>query len=345
MTRNRNILVTGGGGYIGSHAVIELINRGYSVVVVDDLESCYSSQGQKPEALKRIEDFYGTPITFYCVDILVTNDLSKILRECAIDCILHFAELKPDGDENRENVTMLLSLLDAMKQEDVKKLVLSSSAMVYGVPQYLPVTEEHPTGLNLTDELHSRSKYIMEEHLKELCDTDPSWKVIFLRFYDAVGAHESGIIGEDTFTRPPNLFLLISEVALGKRDRVQITRNEYDAINEEGFRDYLHVTDVALAHILAMEKLEESSFRGWKAYNLGNGHGCPVVKVIERFSVLSEQTITTQIVEEPPKAFGRYVNGSMAKQELGWQITKSFDDMCLDTIRWQRQNPNGYRNS
>lgn len=343
MTRNHNILVTGGGGYIGSHAVIELINRGYPVVVVDNLQSCYSIQGEKPETITRIEELTGTPIPFHRVNVLNTSDLRKILRESHIDCVLHFADIAPDNEDS-ENVKMLLSLLGAMKRENVKKLVLSSTAMVYGTPQFLPVTEEHPTGIDLRD-AYATSKHMMEGILKELCNMDSSWKAISLRFYDAVGAHESGVIGDDAFARSPKPFLLISEVAVGNRGKARIVRAEYDAISGEGIKDFLHVTDIALAHILAMEKLLDPSFVGWKAYNLGNSYGYPLVKVIETFSLLSEKPIGCDVIVENSKDFERYADGSLAKKELGWQITKSFDEMCLDTMKWQRQNPNGYKNS
>ncbi|KAJ8934524.1 hypothetical protein NQ314_013307 [Rhamnusium bicolor] len=260
MKCNSTILVTGGGGYVGSHTIVELLNNNYSVIVIDNLVNCYAVEDDMPEALKRVERLTKKSITFYNVDIGDREALDKIFKTHQIDSVIHFAALKAVGESvqiplayYQNNVGGSSILFEVMANNGVKSLVFSSSATVYGSPQFLPITEQHPTGQGCTNP-YGRTKYFVEEILKDVCVSDPEWRVILLRYFNPVGAHESGLIGEDPSGIPNNLMPYISQVAVGRREKLLVFGSDYPTPDGTGVRDYIHITDLAIGHLKALQK-------------------------------------------------------------------------------------------
>ncbi|MCF6268911.1 MAG: UDP-glucose 4-epimerase GalE [Melioribacteraceae bacterium] len=333
------ILVTGGVGYIGSHTVIELVEDGNEVVIVDNLSN------SKIESLNRVEAITNTKIKFYETDLLEKEKLNKIFVDENVDAVIHFAGLKAVGESVEiplhyysNNVSGTLNLLEVMMNNDVTKLVFSSSATVYGDPHKVPITEDFP--LSATNP-YGHSKLMIEEILRDLYKSDNSWDIAILRYFNPVGAHESGKIGEDPNGIPNNLMPFITQVAVGKRKELSIFGNDYPTIDGTGVRDYIHVVDLAKGHLKALRKLVQNP--GCVVYNLGTGNGYSVIQVVNAFAKASNKEIAFKIVDRRPGDIAAcYANPALAKKELGWEAKYGIEKMCEDSWRWQSQNPNGF---
>ncbi len=330
------IFVTGGAGYIGSHTCVELLNNGYEIVVFDNLSN--SSQ----EALKRIEEITGKKITFIQGDIRDEITVSKAIRGC--DAVIHFAGLKAVGESVAKpleyydnNVQGTLCLLRAMSTNHIKTLVFSSSATVYGNPEFLPINESHPLR---TTNPYGQTKLVIEEILRDLYRSDQSWKIMILRYFNPVGAHESGLIGEDPQGIPNNLMPFIAQVAIGRRDSLNIFGGDYPTHDGTGVRDYIHVVDLANGHLKALKSL--TTFQ-CNTINLGTGIGYSVLDVLKAFSATSERDIPYTIA---PRRDGDiascYADPSLALKSIGWSATRNLDQMCRDAWHFQSNNPKGY---
>ena len=333
------ILVTGGAGYIGSHTCVELLNAGYTIIVLDNFIN------SKPESLKRMEEMTGRSFKHYRVDLLNQNDVDGVFRENEIEAVIHFAGLKAVGESVQQpltyyqnNLTGTLNLLAVMKRHNVKSLVFSSSATVYGMPEQVPIAEDAPlSALNP----YGRTKLMIEEMLQDLYVSDDRWSIALLRYFNPIGAHPSGRIGEDPAGIPNNLLPYIAQVAVGKRDELHVFGNQYPTKDGTGVRDYIHVVDLAIGHLKALEKITVST--GIEAYNLGTGNGYSVLEMVAAFEKASGVTIPYTIVE--PRAGDAavcFANPLKAEQELGWKAVRKIDEMCRDSWHWQAANPNGY---
>ena len=327
------VLVTGGAGYIGSHTCVELLNAGYEVVVVDNL---YNSS---EKALERVEEITGKKLKFYQADLLDREAVKRIFDQESIQAVIHFAGLKAVGESVQKpleyyhnNITGTLILCDEMRNHGVKNIVFSSSATVYGDPAQIPITEKCPKG-EITNP-YGRTKGMLEQILTDFHTADPEWNVVLLRYFNPIGAHESGRIGEDPKGIPNNLVPYIAQVAIGKRDHLNVFGNDYDTPDGTGVRDYIHVVDLAKGHVKAMKKLE--SKEGVSIYNLGTGVGYSVLDVLHAYEKACHKTLKYEI--QP-----RYSDCTKAKEELGWVAEKGIEEMCADSWRWQSMNPDGYR--
>lgn len=335
------IVVTGGAGYIGSHTCVELLNAGYEIIVVDNLIN------SKLEALNRVRQITGKDFRFYQVDLLDKAALDAVFSKNDVVAVIHFAGLKAVGESvvlpltyYENNLTGTLHLCETMKKYDVKKLVFSSSATVYGVPKTVPISEQFP--LRATNP-YGRTKQMIEEILRDLVVSDPEWSVALLRYFNPIGAHISGLIGEDPKGLPNNLIPYIAQVAIGTRKELKVFGNDYPTKDGTGVRDYLHVVDLATGHLKALEKI--MGFRGVEAYNLGSGIGYSVMEMIAAFEKTVGRPIPYQIVKRRPGDIGIcYADPSKAKKELDWTTQRSIEEMCEDSWRWQINNPNGYHN-
>ena len=334
-----NIMVTGGAGYIGSHTCLELLQNGYDVVVVDNLSN------SKEEAVLRVQELTGKKITFHKVDILDRDSLSDVFKEYPIQAVIHFAALKAVGesvqipwDYYHNNVSGTLILLDVMKQNAVRNIVFSSSATVYGVADNPPFREDFPLG---AINPYGRTKLIMEDILRDVSYADPDWNIAILRYFNPVGAHPSGRIGEDPNGIPNNLMPYVAQVAVGRYPFVRVWGNDYPTPDGTGIRDYIHVMDLAIGHIKALQKLETKP--GLVTYNLGTGRGYSVMEVIHSFEKASQHEIPYKIMERRQGDVAvSYADPSRANRDLNWQARKTLDDMCKDAWQWQSQNPDGY---
>lgn len=334
------ILVTGGAGYIGSHTVIELQNAGYDVVVMDNLSN--SSE----VALERVQEITGKPLTFYKADILDREATEEIFSKEKIEAVIHFAGLKAVGESVQKpweyynnNITGTLILLDVMRKHNVKNIIFSSSATVYGEPEKVPVTEETPKG-SCTNP-YGWTKSMLEQILTDIQKADPSWNVILLRYFNPIGAHKSGKIGENPNGIPNNLMPYITQVAVGKLPKLGVFGNDYPTPDGTCIRDYIHVLDLATGHVKALERLKKNA--GLDVYNLGTGIGYSVMDVIHNFEAATGITIP---FEFKPRRAGdipvNYSNADKAWKELGWKAQYGIKEMCEDSWRWQSSNPNGY---
>lgn len=334
------ILVTGGAGYIGSHTCVELLERGYDIVVVDNL--CNSGK----ESLYRVEKITGKKIPFYEMDLRDEENLGKLFNKESIDAVIHFAGLKAVGESVAKpleyytcNLESTLSLLRVMKAHEVYKIVFSSSATVYGNPATVPIDETFP--LSVTNP-YGRTKLMQEEMFRDLAFSDPKWKIILLRYFNPIGAHESGLIGEDPQGIPNNLVPYITQVIVGKQKEVRVFGDDYDTPDGSGVRDYIHVCDLAMGHVKAIERLE--TLEGIKAYNLGTGNGYSVLEMIKAFEDVIGREIPKCICERRPGDIATcYADTKLAKEELGFVATRDLKKMCEDSYRWQSNNPTGYR--
>lgn len=334
------ILVTGGAGYIGSHTDVELLNAGHEVVVVDNL---YNSN---EKALERVEEITGKPVKFYNVDVLDKEALNKVFDEEDIDAVIHFAGLKAVGESvskpieyYNNNIAGTINLLDVMKAHNVKNIIFSSSATVYGDPAEIPITEKCPKGTCTNP--YGWSKWMLEQILMDVNKADPEWNVMLLRYFNPIGAHESGLIGEDPKGIPNNLLPYVAQVAIGKLPEVGVFGNDYPTHDGTGVRDYIHVVDLARGHVAALKKIEENA--GCKIYNLGTGHGYSVLDVIHAFEKACGHELPYSI---KPRRAGDiaecYAKCDLAKDELGWEAQYDLDDMCRTSWNWQSKNPSGY---
>ncbi|MET1219887.1 MAG: UDP-glucose 4-epimerase GalE [Glaciecola sp.] len=334
------ILVTGGSGYIGSHTVLQLLEQGREVVVIDNL--CNSS----PEALKRVSELSGKDITFVKGDIRSYQDLQAIFDNHTISDVIHFAGLKAVGESvnvpltyYENNVYGTINLCHVMQDYGVKNLVFSSSATVYGDPQSLPLNEKMPTGKPTNP--YGHSKLMVENVLRDVYASDASWNIVLLRYFNPVGAHHSGRIGEVPNGVPNNLMPFISQTATGKREILSIFGNDYDTPDGTGVRDYIHVVDLAAGHLCALDAIAKTG--GLLTVNLGTGTGYSVLEMVNAFSRVSGVDVPYQFVtRRSGDVAACYADPSYAKEVLGWEAHKSLEDMCADTWRWQSQNPNGY---
>ena len=333
------ILTTGGAGYIGSHTCLELLQAGYEVVAVDNLSN------SKVESLKRVQEIVGRPLSFYRVDLLDRTALASVFRSHEIEAVLHFAGLKAVGESVRiplryyhNNITGTVILCEVMKEFGVKTVVFSSSATVYGNSPTVPITEDFPVS---PTNPYGRTKLIIEEILHDLQAADRGWRVALLRYFNPVGAHESGHIGEDPNGFPNNLFPYIAQVAVGKLKEVEVFGNDYPTPDGTGVRDYIHVVDLARGHLQALEKLRSGP--GLVTYNLGTGRGYSVLEAIAAFSQACGKPIPHRIVgRRPGDVASSYTDPTLAQRELGWRATRGLAEICADTWRWQSGNPSGY---
>ena len=335
-----SILVTGGAGYIGSHTVVELSNAGYEAVVVDNLSN------SSKESLKRVEELTGKKIRFYEADIRDRKAMDKIFEENKIDSVIHFAGLKAVGESTQKpveyydnNIGGTLTLVQSMREHGVKNIVFSSSATVYGSPAFVPITEECPKGVCTNP--YGWTKSMLEQILTDIQKADNEWNVILLRYFNPIGAHKSGRIGENPNGIPNNLMPYITQVAVGKLDHLNVFGNDYKTHDGTGVRDYIHVVDLALGHVKAIEKLKENP--GTKIYNLGTGIGYSVLDIVNAFEKATGVKVPYVIGPRRPGDIDEcYSDATKAKNELGWQAQYGIEDMCRDSWNWQSKNPNGY---
>ena len=335
-----SILVTGGAGFIGSHTCVVLLNSGYEVVIVDNF---YNSQA---ESLNRIKKITGKDFKFYQTDIRDREGLDKIFSENEIDAVIHFAGLKAVGEScakpleyYENNISGTVTLCEAMRDAGCKKIVFSSSATVYGMNNVSPLTEDMTIGG--TTNPYGTTKYMIELILQDLYKSDNEWSIVILRYFNPIGAHESGLIGENPNGIPNNLMPYITQVALGKLPQLSVFGDDYDTPDGTGVRDYIHVVDLALGHIKAVEKALNSN--EINAYNLGTGTGYSVLDIVKAFEEASGQEVKYKIVDRRPGDLATcYSDPSKALNELGWKAERNLDKMCEDSWRWQKNNPNGF---
>ena len=335
-----HVIVTGGAGYIGSHTCLELLNAGYQVTVIDNL--CNSSQ----ESIKRVEDLTGKSIAFFEVDLLDRNRLQEVFAQSQdVQAVIHFAGLKAVGESvqrpllyYQNNLSATLNLCQVMQLQGIKNIVFSSSATVYGDPASVPIKETFP--LSCTNP-YGRTKLMSEEIMRDLHMADPQWNVVLLRYFNPVGAHKSGLIGEDPNGIPNNLMPYIAQVAVGKLQELSVFGNDYPTPDGTGVRDYIHVVDLAIGHLRALEKLKENP--GVVTYNLGTGWGASVLEMVKAFAVVSGKKIPYRITGRRVGDIAQcYANPTLAQKELGWKAKFSIMEMCEDAWRWQSVNPRGY---
>ncbi|HEY9575235.1 MAG TPA: UDP-glucose 4-epimerase GalE [Lachnospiraceae bacterium] len=335
------ILVTGGAGFIGSHTCVELIEKGYEVIVLDNLYNASEI------SLDRIKEITGVGPKFYKVDLLDKEAVEEVFEKESIDSVIHFAGLKAVGESVQKpleyyhnNITGTLNLCDVMRKHGVKKIVFSSSATVYGDPAFVPITEDCPKG-EITNP-YGQTKGMLEQILTDLHTSDPEWRVILLRYFNPIGAHKSGRMGEDPKGIPNNLVPYIAQVAVGKLKALGVFGDDYDTPDGTGVRDYIHVVDLAIGHVKAIEKIEKSE--GVQIYNLGTGKGYSVLEVLHAFEKACNKILPYEI---KPRRAGDiptcYADSTKAKEELGWEALRGIEEMCEDAWRWQSQNPDGYK--
>ena len=335
-----NILLCGGAGYIGSHTAIELDKAGHSVVVVDNLVN------SNPESLRRVGKIIGKEIPFYEADVRDAEALDKIFKENKIDAVIHFAGLKAVGESVEKpleyyhnNMTGTFILMDVMRKNGVKNIIFSSSATVYGDPAIIPITEECPKGQCTNP--YGQTKSMLEQVMIDVQKADPEWNVVLLRYFNPIGAHQSGTIGENPNGIPNNLMPYITQTAVGKRKELGVFGNDYDTPDGTGVRDYIHVCDLASGHVAALKAINRKC--GLAIYNLGTGHGYSVLDVVKAF--IKVNGVDVPYVIKPRRAGDIatcYCDPSKAKAELGWEAKYDIEDMCRDSWNWQKNNPDGY---
>ncbi|GAA5172479.1 UDP-glucose 4-epimerase GalE [Viridibacterium curvum] len=334
------ILVTGGAGYIGSHTCVELLAAGHDVVVVDNLSN------SKAESLRRVEEIAGRKLTaFHQIDLREREALAEVFRAHKIDAVIHFAALKAVGESVAQplryydnNIAGTVALAEVMAAAGVKTLVFSSSATVYGDPASVPIREDFPTG---PTNPYGRTKWMMEYVLSDLAAADKEWSIGLLRYFNPVGAHASGRIGEDPNGIPNNLMPFVTQVAVGKREKLSVFGGDYPTVDGTGVRDYIHVVDLAVGHVKAIERLAKS--RGVLTVNLGTGCGYSVLQVVKAFEKASGRPVPYQIVDRRAGDIAEcWADPAAAERELGWRATRGIDEMCADSWRWQSANPNGF---
>lgn len=334
------ILVTGGAGFIGSHTCVELLEAGYDVVVLDNL----SNSSEK--SLERVEKITGKKVTFYKADILDKDALNKIFDAEKIDAVIHFAGLKAVGESVQKpleyyqnNISGTLILTDVMRNHGVKNIIFSSSATVYGNPEFIPITEECPKGTCTNP--YGWTKSMLEQILTDIQNADKEWNVILLRYFNPIGAHKSGLMGENPNGIPNNLMPYITQVAVGKLKELGVFGDDYDTPDGTGVRDYIHVVDLAIGHVKALKKIEEKA--GLCVYNLGTGVGYSVLDIVKNFEEATGVKIPYQIKDRRAGDIATcYSDATKAKEELGWVAERGIKEMCEDSWRWQSNNPNGY---
>lgn len=336
----KNVLITGGAGYIGSHVAVELLNKNYKVIVYDNLTN------SSKISVKRVEEITGKNLIFYEADILDEKKLSEVFEKEKIDVVIHCAALKAVGESVKKpleyyhnNISGTLSLLKIMRKYSCKNIIFSSSATVYGDPEKVPITEDFPKGICTNP--YGWTKSMMEQIMTDLQKSDPEWKVVLLRYFNPIGAHESGKIGEDPQGIPNNLLPYIAQVAVGKLDYLRVFGDDYDTVDGTGVRDYIHVVDLAKGHVLSVDKIDK--LEGVSIINLATGNGYSVLEVLKAFEKVCGKKISYKIVERREGDIAKcFADASKAYEVLGWKAEKGIDEMCEDSWRWQSQNPNGY---
>ncbi|XP_072273811.1 UDP-glucose 4-epimerase [Pyxicephalus adspersus] len=342
----KKVLVTGGAGYIGSHCVLEMLEAGYEPVVIDNFHNAIRGANGLPESLQRVQEIVGKKIEFEEVDLLDRAALNSLFDKHEFSAVMHFAGLKAVGESVEKplmyykvNLTGTIQLLEIMNSHGVKKIVFSSSATVYGDPNYLPIDEKHPVG-GCTNP-YGKTKYFIEEMIKDQCKADEEWSAILLRYFNPIGAHISGRIGEDPQGIPNNLMPYVSQVAVGRREHLNVFGNDYNTPDGTGVRDYIHIVDLAKGHIAALKKLQTSS--SCKVYNLGTGVGYSVLQMVSAMEKASGKKVPYIIA---PRREGDiatcYADPTLAKEDLGWKAEFGLDRMCEDLWRWQSLNPTGF---
>ena len=337
------ILVTGGAGFIGSHTIVELQKAGYEVVVVDNLDNSSKT------SLERVQKITGLPVAFYQVDIRDRAGLDRILTEHPCDACIHFAGLKAVGESVEKpweyyenNIGGTLTLLDVLRRHSCKNIIFSSSATVYGDPAEIPITEKCPKGQCTNP--YGWTKSMLEQIMMDMQKADPEWNIVLLRYFNPIGAHSSGTIGEDPNGIPNNLMPYITQVAIGKRKKLGVFGNDYDTHDGTGVRDYIHVVDLARGHVCALKAIDRRC--GLAIYNLGTGHGYSVLDVVKAFEKANGVKVPYSI---KPRRAGDiatcYSDPSKAERELGWKAEYGIEEMCRDSWHWQCQNPNGYKDA
>lgn len=336
----KNVLITGGAGYIGSHIAVELLDKGYNVSLYDNLSN------SSKLAVKRVAEITGKSSNFYEADILDKKSLKEVFVKDKIDVVIHCAALKAVGESVKKpleyyhnNITGTLSLLEVMRDVNCKNIIFSSSATVYGDPERVPITEDFPKG-ECTNP-YGWSKSMMEQIMTDLHTADPEWKVVLLRYFNPIGAHKSGKIGEDPKGIPNNLLPYISQVAIGKLDHLSVFGDDYDTHDGTGVRDYIHVVDLAKGHVLAVDKIDE--LNGVEIINLATGNGYSVLDVVKAFEKASGKDVPYQITPRREGDIAKcFADAKKAEKVLGWIAENGIEEMCEDSWRWQSQNPNGY---
>ncbi|MDM5157333.1 UDP-glucose 4-epimerase GalE [Bacillus sp. DX1.1] len=334
------ILVTGGAGYIGSHTCVELLNSGYDIVVVDNLSN------SSIESLNRVKEITGKQFKFYKEDLLDCEAIDAIFEKNTIEAVIHFAGLKAVGESVKipltyyhNNITSTLVLCDVMQKHNVKKMIFSSSATVYGIPETSPITEEFP--LSATNP-YGQTKLMIEQIMRDVVVADSEWSIALLRYFNPFGAHTSGYIGEDPNGIPNNLMPYVAQVAVGQLAELSVFGNDYPTKDGTGVRDYIHVVDLADGHVKALEKVLRTA--GVDAYNLGTGIGYSVLEMVQAFEKVSGKAIPYKITERRPGDVAVcFADPSKAKQELGWEAKRGLEEMCTDSWKWQSSNKNGYQ--
>ena len=336
-----SVLVTGGAGYIGTHTCVELLQAGYAVTVLDNFSN------SSPVALQRVQQIAGRALQTVQADVRDGAAVESALRQCNAQAVIHFAGLKAVGESVQQplrywehNVAGTLALLQAMQRVGVATLVFSSSATVYGQPQRLPLTEDHP--LSATNP-YGRTKLVIEDMLRDACAASPAWRVALLRYFNPVGAHASGSIGEDPQGVPNNLMPYIAQVAVGRREYLNVWGQDYDTVDGTGVRDYIHVVDLALGHLQALRMLADAPTGQCTALNLGTGTGYSVLQMVRAFEQASGRAVPYRIQpRRPGDVAACYAEPALAQQRLQWRATRDLAAMCADSWRWQSQNPKGY---
>ncbi|RWS07294.1 UDP-glucose 4-epimerase-like protein, partial [Dinothrombium tinctorium] len=349
----KSVCVTGGAGFVGSHTVYELLVAGYEVVVIDNLSNAVCNeinQNSLPESLKRVEQLSKRKLSrFYNSDLLDEKAIDYIFSKHRFEAVIHFAALKAVGEScriplsyYRNNVSGTINLLEVMKKHQVKKIVFSSSSTVYGNPMYLPIDESHPTGNNLTNP-YGRTKYFIEQILNDVANSEQSWCVVHLRYFNPVGAHESGEIGEDPRGIPNNLMPYVSQVAVGRLPYLSVYGNDFNTVDGTGVRDYIHIMDLAKGHVMALDKMLEDNWNGVHVFNLGTGRGYSVLEVVEAFKRATGVNIPYKIVgRRLGDIDANYANANKAFEIFGWKANYTIDDMCTHAWKWQSKYPYGF---
>ncbi|VDN56693.1 unnamed protein product [Dracunculus medinensis] len=344
-----SILLTGAAGFIGSHVAVELINAGYNIVCVDNFINSVQDEMGDAVSLKRAEKIVGQEICFIFADCTNERDLEKVFQKHTITGVVHLAGLKAVKesvefplDYYNNNLLATLSLLKMCKKYNVKNFVFSSSATVYGTPVKLPITEEHPTGVGITNP-YGQTKYIIEKILIDLSNAEKDWNIVLLRYFNPTGAHQTGLIGEDPKGIPNNLMPYISQVAIGKLERLYIYGDNFETPDGTGIRDYIHVVDLARGHVSAFDRIKKLGSIGCEVYNLGTGKGYSVKEMVAAFEKASNRKVPSEITTPRPGDIGCvYCDPSLAKEKMNWECEFGLEEMCRDLWNWQLKNPNGF---
>lgn len=344
-----HVLVTGAAGFIGSHTVLELLDAGYTVTAIDNFSNSIPDAEGHPISLQRVSKLTGKNISFKKVDILNVTDLDNVFKAEKFDAVIHLAALKAVGESSQKpleyytnNVTGSINLVTLCRKHNVKNFVFSSSATVYGPPKELPITENSSTGAGITNP-YGQTKYIVEQILTDLSIAEPDWNIVLLRYFNPVGAHPSGLIGEDPKGIPNNLMPFVSQVAIGKLPVLKVFGNKFDTPDGTGIRDYIHIVDLAKGHVSALGRIQKLGKIGREVYNLGTGKGYSVLEMVAALEKASGRKIPTEVtVPRPGDVATVYCDPSLAAKNLNWKAEFGLEEMCRDLWNWQTKNPNGF---